>query len=178
MKKIIYLAIALLFLNSPAFAVDKAKVQVGSASGIAKEGIAAGEQGNFINVTLGGIGKRGSATVTMLIPSNFSTEAGSEIDLFSVVGEAAENNPGEIALGFFASKIAGRSSIGFTAADDSVVTGKLKVISYNEETKELKFVLSATASPYTQVKTSLSGSETTTPTKNLVIKAQGIVTLP
>jgi hypothetical protein len=178
MKKIIYLVIALLFLNSSAFAADKAKVQVGSVSGVAKEGIVAVVQGDFINVGLAGVGKKGVATVTILLPSTFSTEKGSETDLFSLVGESDDDNPGEAALGFLGTKVVGRSGLGFAPADNTVVTGKLKVVFYDEETKELKFVLSATASPYTQVKTTLSGSETTTPTKNLVIKAQGIVTLP
>lgn len=177
MKKIIYLAMALLFLNSPAFAVVKARVKVGSVTGKG-ETVVATVQGDFINLSLAVVGKKGSATVTALLPANFSKEKDSYIELFSLVGETAEANPAEIALGFTSTRTKGENSVAISAAENTVVTGKLKVISFDTATSVLKFVLRAKATPFTQVETTAEGSETTTSTKNLVIKAQGIVTLP
>lgn len=177
MKKFIYTLIALIAIASPALA-DKAKIKLGPAKLVAKDAIAAVVQGNFINLTMGGVKGQNSGTLTLLIPADETFEKGSTIEVFSLVGETDDDNPGEIALGFTATKIKVKglsvSSTSYAEAAETVTTGKLKVKSYNPDTKVLKFNLSAQASPYTQNK----GDGNNTISKNFKIKAQASVTLP
>lgn len=178
MKKIIYTFMALLLISAPAFAADKAKLKVGGAKGVAKEGIVAAQQGEFINITMGGAGKKGSATVTVLVPSDFSPEKGDTYELFSLVGQSASDNPGKLALGGFGTKLKGRKVFSYAEAAESVTKGKLKVKSYDPETKKLKFIVNAKVKPYTLAKGGLSGTTTKTVNKNMPIKVNGVVTLP
>lgn len=178
MKKFLYTLLALVLLSTPVFAADKAKLKVGGASGVAKEGIVAAVQGDFINITMGGVGKKGSATVTVLVPADFSPEKGETYGLFSLVGESDDDNPGELALTGFGTKIKGRNVFSYAEAEDSVTNGKLKVKSYDPETKELKFQVSAKVSPFTVAKAGLGGTNTKTSNKNMPIKVNATVTLP
>ena len=173
------MAIALLFLNSPAFAVDRAAVQVGLITGKG-ETVVATVQGDFINLSLAVVGKKGSATVTALLPANFSREKGSYIELFSLVGETAEANPAEVALGFTSTRKKRGNTVEISAAEDTVVTrGYFYVLEYNEETKEMLFALRARATPFYRVETIIEGlGVTRLKSQNLLIDAIGIVTLP
>jgi hypothetical protein len=178
MKKFLYTLLALVLLSTPVFAADKAKIKVGGASGVAKEGVVAAQQGSFINISMAGIGKRGSAAVTVLVPADFSPEKGDTYELFSLIGQSASDNPGKLALGGFGTKVKGRTLFSYTEAENSVTNGKLKVKSYNPDTKELKFQVSAKVSPFTLVKSGLSGSKSKTSNKKMPIKVNAIVTLP
>ena len=178
-KKYISLLLTLVICASPALAMDRAKVKVGPAKFKTKEGIVAGAQGEFINITAGGGASKGSGSITVLVPANFAPEKGQSFDLFSLAGEKAEDNPDALALGFSATKtkIKGAtnvSSISYAEAAETDTTGKLKVKSYDPETKVLKFTIKAKASPFTVNK----GDGNETVEKALKIKALVVVTLP
>jgi hypothetical protein len=177
-KKIIYSLLALIMLASPALATGKAKLKLGPVKIKAKEGVVAASQGAFINITMGGSGKKGSGSLTILVPSDFAPEKGESFGLFSLVGEEDDDNPGELALGFSATSIKRKGlSIAtsvFAEAAETVTTGTVKVKSYNPETKVLKFNIKAAASPYTLNK----GNGNETVSKKFRIKGQVVVTLP
>lgn len=178
MRKFIYTFMALLLLSAPAFAADKAKLKVGGAKGVAKEGIAVAQQGSFINISMIGAGKKGGATVTILVPSNFSPQKGEKYELFSLIGQKASDNPGKLALTGSGTKVKGRNGLTYTTAEDSIATGNLTVKSFNPDTKELKFTINAKMSPFTIAKAGLSGTKIKTSNKNMPVKVQAIVTLP
>ena len=120
---------------------------------------------------MGGSKATNSGALTVLIPADLVPAKGDVIEVFSLIGE-------EAAIGFTATKIKVKgtsvSATSYAGAAETVTTGKITVKSYDPETKVLKFNLKAKASPFTQTK----GTEIGTSTKNFVIKAQGVITLP
>ena len=182
-----FLAILLTtFLTLPAFAADKAKIKVGPAKASVKAGgqtgsLAAQSQGDFINILIGGVSKSGaSATLNILLPADATLEQGTEIEVFSTIGEESADNPGEAAVSFTAVKSKGTKVLTLSDAAETVTTGKIKVKAYDPETKELKFSIKAKAKPVNQNKVSLKnptgGNETVN--KAVPIKGQVVITLP
>jgi hypothetical protein len=71
------------------------------------------------------------------------------------------------------------TTLSIASNDDTVTSGTLTVVNYNPTTKELKFILSASAKPYTQITSKLGVSPVTKDVnKALKVTANVIVTLP
>ncbi len=180
MKKFILSMAFVLFLASPAMAANKAKVKAGPVKLTAKDGVIAANQGNFINITIGGANKKGnSVLLSIAIPNDVELTKGTSIGLFDLLGETDDDNPGEASYGFFATKVktkgSSQTSTSYANAAESVTTGKLKVKSYDPETKVLKFNMTAKSSPYTFNKNA-AGNKTSD--KKFKTKIQAVVTLP
>jgi hypothetical protein len=178
--KILFALLLTGFLIQPAFAADKGTVKVGPVSlksVISSEGgttIAATLIADTYQISLGGAVGLSSGVVSVYLPSDTVFTKGQEFDVTSTGDEVT----GSANLLFLVQRtqIKGSSAVitGYSTDSDSEATGKLKVVAYNPETKELKFTLSAKVAPY--VRTVNLASKTIT--QPIQVTANIVVTLP
>lgn len=158
---------------------DKAVVKYGaikfkSVQGKNGSSIAAADQGDVKNITLGGLKRKGrkisSGTLTILIKQSVidSLEKG---DKFDVVGLGNDTTSSPVVVTFQGqkTKLKGFSpkTTAFTATGDTTLQGKLKVKKYNAETGDIRFMLKAKARGYTKTKNSVNSE----PSKPIKVKA-------
>ena len=183
MKKFngLLLALSVLLLCSPVFAKDKAKVKfgfVGFKSVASGDGnsVAAVEQADRINITLGGAKGTVSGTLTVILPTNAVEllEKGTKLDITSTANE--DVNQAVIVFQGQKTKINGLNTktTGITSTDDTSATGTLTVVNYDSDTRELKFKLKAKASPW--AKSTSNGNKDVS--KAVPVRANVVVTLP
>jgi hypothetical protein len=168
------------FLVQPAFAADKGIAKVGPVSlksvnnSEGASSIAATLIGDSYQIALGGAVGLSSGVVSVYLPSDTVFTKGQEFDVTSSGDEAT----GSANILFLVQKtqIKGSSAVitGYSTDNDSEATGKLKVVAYNPETKELKFTLSAKVAPYIRT-VNLAAKTITQP---IQVTANIVVTLP
>jgi hypothetical protein len=178
--KILFALLLTSFLIQPAFAADKGTAKVGPVSlksvsnSEGASSIAAALIGNTYQISLGGLVGLSSGVVTIYLPSDTVFEKGQEFDVTSTGDEVT----GSANLLFLVQRtqIKGSSAVitGYATTSDSQATGKLKVVAYNPETKELKFTLSAKVAPYIRT-VNLAAKTITQP---IQVTANIVVTLP
>ncbi len=187
MKKIIYSLLALVLLAAPVCAQDKGTASFGVVKFNSVEGsgsaqsLAAAYIGNTLQIAIGGVKGTTAGVLTVLIDadqvSNF--QKGTTLDLSSTGDEDQDGTANIIFIGTSV-KIKGRSSTSTNVAsnNDTQATGKFKVVSYNSSTKELRFTITGSAKPWTQMKGSLGNVTTTEIDKPIKVSAAAIITLP
>ena len=178
----LFLALSVLLLCSPVFAMDKAKVKFGFVSyrSIANNSggnsVAAVEQGDRINISLGGARGTTSGVLTVLIPSSIvdSLKKGTKLNVTATGNEDA--NQAVIVFQGQRTKINGLNTrtTGITSTNDTTARGKLTVTKYDSVTKELRFRLNAKAAPWTR-STNDNQKEIS---KSVPVRASVVVTLP
>lgn len=194
MKKFFAILMATILTTNAAFALDKAVVKMGpvsfkSISGKTGASLVAQQVGDQMQITIGGLKQKGrkisSGTLTVFLPMTAINAGLSKNQKFTVVttdnDTGADNEAIILPLGT-STKIKGLSSTTTSVtigSEDSTGSGTLKLVKYNSETKELKFLLKGKVRPYS--KTVTKGTDVTGPTdvnKNLVVKANVVITLP
>ena len=168
------------FLIQPAFAVDKGIAKVGPVSlksvsnSEGASSIAATLIGDTYQITLSGAVGLSSGVVSVYLPFDTIFTKGQEFDVTSSGDEAT----GSANILFLVQKtqIKGSSAVitGYSTDNDSEATGKLKIVAYNTETKELKFTLSAKVAPYIRT-VNLAAKTITQP---IQVTANIVITLP
>ena len=183
MKKFngLLLALSVLLLCSPVFAKDKAKVKfgfVGFKSVASGDGnsVAAVEQADRINITLGGAKGTTSGTLTVIIPSSIvdTLAKGTKLDVTATGNE----DTSQAVIVFQGQKTKDNDlntkTTGITSTNDTTANGKLTVVKYDSATKELKFKLNAKAGPW--AKSTSKGNKDVS--KPVPVRAAAVVTLP
>jgi len=178
--KILLTLVLTSFLVQPAFAADKGTAKIGPVvlksvnNSEGASSIAATLIGDTYQISLGGAVGLSSGVVSIYLPSDTVFTKGQEFDVTSTGDEAT----GSANLLFLVQKtqIKGSSAVitGYSTDSDSQATGKLKVVAYNAETKELKFTLSGKVAPY--IRTVNLAAKTIT--KPIQVTANIVVTLP
>jgi hypothetical protein len=168
------------FLIQPAFAADKGTAKVGPVSlkSVSNNGGASSIAATLVVdtylISLGGAIGLSSGVVSVYLPSETVFIKGQQFDVTS----SGDKVTGSANLLFLVQKtqIKGTSAVitGYSTNSDSQATGKLKIVAYNPETKELKFTLSAKVAPY--IRTINSASKTIT--QPIQVAANIVVTLP
>ena len=179
-SKVFLLLLFVSFLVQPAFAADKGTAKIGPVSlksvsnSEGATSIAATLIGDTYQISLGGAVGLSSGVVSIYLPSDTVFTKGQEFDVTSTGDEVT----GSANLLFLVQRtqIKGSSAVitGYATTSDSQATGKLKVVAYNPETKELKFTLSAKVAPYVRTVNLVSK----TITKPIQVAANVVVTLP
>ncbi len=188
MKKVIYLVLALMFMASPVLAKDKATVSLGSikfkstSNSQGGNSVAAANIGSTVQIAIGGSQGTSSGVLTVFL-SNATVAAlakGQKLDVISS-GNSDNDSAAQIVFLGTSVKINGFNSTttGVASNNDTVASGKLTVVAYNSDTRELKFSLAATAKPYTKSTSKLGSSPVNKDLNSpLKVKANVIVTLP
>lgn len=170
------------FLIQPAFAVDKGIAKVGPVtlkSVTNDEGgssVAAANVGDQIQITLGGTLGLSSGTFTIFLPADAVFEKGSRFSLTSNANDSDIEATAVINFLVQKTQIKESSAVitGYATNNDSVGSGKLKVIAYDPDTKELKFNITGKVAPYTTT-VNLASKDITKP---IPVTANIVVTLP
>ena len=178
--KILFTLMLTSFLIQPAFAADKGTAKVGpvslkSVSNSEGAGsIAATLVADTYLISLGGAVGLSSGVVLVYLPSDTVFTKGQELDITSS-GDEVTGSANVLFL-FQKTQIKGTSAVitGYSTNSDSQATGKLKIVAYNPETKELKFTLSAKVAPY--IRTVNLASKTIT--QPIQVTANIVITLP
>lgn len=186
MKKFIYLVLALMFIVSPVLAADKATVGMGSIhfKSVTNDGVSsviAANVGSFTQITVGGSQGTSAGTLIIFLTSEAVTALAKGQKL--AVSGISDDSDSAVDISFLGTKVTvngfNSTTLSIASNDDTVASGTLTVVNYNSATKELKFILSATAKPYTQISTKLGASPVTKDVnKALKVTANVIVTLP
>lgn len=187
MKKFIYLVLALMFITSPVLAADKATVGFGAIhfKSVANNGgnsIVAAAIGDSVQIVIGGTQGTSAGTFTIFL-SNAAVAALEKGQKLDVVASGNSSDSAAAEILFLGTKITvngfSSTTLSIASNNDTVASGTLTVVNYNPATKELKFALSASAKPYTQITTKLGVSPVTKDVdKALKVTANVVVTLP
>ncbi|MFM7458069.1 MAG: hypothetical protein ACKO3R_05360 [bacterium] len=178
--KILFAVVITSFLIQPTFAVDKGIAKVGPVSlkSVSNDegasSIAATLVADTYQITLRGAVGLSSGVVSIYLPADTVFSKGQEFDVTSSGNEVTDS--ANILFLVQKTQIKGSSAVitGYSTDNDSEATGKLKVIAYNSETKELKFTLSAKVAPYIRT-VNLAAKTITQP---IQVTANVVVTLP
>jgi hypothetical protein len=178
--KILFALLLTSFLIQPAFAADKGTAKIGPVSlksvsnSEGATSIAATLIADTYQISLGGAVGLSSGVFSVYLPSDTVFTKGLEFDVTSSGDEVT----GSANLLFLVQRtqIKGSSAVitGYATTSDSQATGKLKVVAYNPETKELKLTLSAKVAPYVRT-VNLAAKTITQP---IQVTANIVVTLP
>lgn len=174
-----------MFIASPVMAANKAVVGLGSIRFKSTDGgssLAAANLGSNVQIAIGGTQGTSSGVLTVFL-SNATVAALAKGQKLSVTSTGNEGDSSAANIVFLGSsvKVNGFNSTTLSLAsnNDTVASGTLTVVAYNPSTKELKFSLSATAKPYTQMTSKLGVSPVSKDVnKPLKVTASVIVTLP
>ncbi len=188
MKKIIYLVLALIFIVSPVLAKDKATVGIGPikfksvSNSNGGNSVAAANLGSTVQIAIGGSQGTSGGVLTVYL-SNATIAALEKGQKLNVIGSgnSSDSTAAEILFLGTSVKVNGFSSTSTSIAsnDDTVVNGKLTVVAYNSDTRELKFSLVATAKPYSKLTSKLGQSPISKDVNSPIkVTANVIVTLP
>ena len=168
-------------------AADKAQVALGSIkfkNVVNDDGnsVLAANLGTTVQIAIGGTQGTSAGTLTVYLSSATvaALAKGQKLDVTSTGNESDDSAANILFLGTKVT-VNGFNSTTLSVASnsDTVASGKLTVVNYNSNTKELKFTLTATAKPYTQITTKLGQSANTKDVnKALKVTASVIVTLP
>ena len=178
--KSFFVLLITVFLTQPSFAKDKGVAKVGPVtlkSVTNSEGgssVAAANVGDQIQISLGGAVGLSSGVFTIFLPASANFEKGAEFSLTST----GNDTEGTAILNFLVQRtqIRGSSAVitGYATNNDSAGSGKLKVIAYDPDTKELKFNVTGKVAPYTRT-VNLASKDITKP---IPVTANIVVTLP
>lgn len=151
--KLLVILFALSLMTMPSFAADKGTAKVGSISlkSVSNDeggnSVAASTVGSLLLVTLGGSIGLSSGVISFYLPNTEFTK-GQEFDLTSEANDTSDS----AVVNFLVQKtqIKGTSAVitSYSTSGDSVGSGKLKIISYDPDSKELKFNVTGKVAPY------------------------------
>lgn len=150
--KLLTVLFALSLMTMPSFAADKGTAKIGSISikSVSNDegaSIAASTVGSLLLVTLGGSIGLSSGVISFYLPNTEFTK-GQEFDLTSEANDTSDS----AVINFLVQKtqIKGTSAVitSYSTSGDSVGSGKLKIISYDPDSKELKFNVTGKVAPY------------------------------
>lgn len=164
-------------------AANKVSVKYGPVKFKATSGAVAASVGSKTQISLGGGSRKGSGTFNIFLEASEVAQLAKGVT-FDVVGDGEDFDGDNAVLILFQgtkTKGSGFNTItyGYTSSHETTAEGTFKVISYDEATRTLKFILVAKASPYVLSKAKIGSSQSnTTVTKALPIKIAGTVILP
>jgi hypothetical protein len=178
--KLLFVLLIAAFLMQPSFAKDKGTAKIGpvflkNVNNRLGNSISAILVANTYQISLSATSRLSSGIVHIYLPADIVFSKGQEFDVTSS-GDQATDSANIHFLVVQKKRIKGSSAVmtGYFNDNGSEATGKLTVVSYNPETKELKFILFAQVAPY--IRTVDWADETIT--QPIQVTANIVVTLP